>query len=475
MKLSPLKSNRPEINACIIAVVLASLIGLGGPVAKATDSQLFRVCGDSPTVITSVLPNGQITWTSTVPNINYTLMALPAGQASWGAVVSGVQYGSTTQTVTVTNPAGPANVLAVRTYFYTNILPGMTVTLLNGMFQQRAQTVSGADGRCWFYDTPMDSYSLTYPSTMQYSAYYYGCSVTTNVGQSNSVNVYVTKNPSQIQPQYGASIYSAPVFSWTGIPEAVYYSFLLYRAEPSQLVQVDGANGLFQTNFWTTTNFVPNKYYYWYVTGFDIWAQPVLYGEGNVYSFFNGSGGGTNHAGCDQRVFGVLQCGDYPIANATIFMTNSTTHSAYVSATDARGWFDIEGIPAGTYNLIQPDNTYIWQALNTVIMPANAGHQGVYYLIARAGNMQPAAHATVNTHYPVFSWTGTAAAASYLVNVANWNTGQTIFNQNTGTATTLPSPVALANGDYSWSVTGYDVDDNEVLYGWGGKLTVQGP
>ena len=379
------------------------------------------------------------------------------------------------QTVTVTNPAGPANILAVRTYFYTNVLPGMTVTLLNGMFQQRAQVVSDTNGCCWFYDTPADSYFLTYPSTMQYSAYYYNCSVTANVGQSNSVNVYVTKNPSQIQPQYGVSIYSAPTFSWTGIPEAVYYTFQLYRADTSQLVQLDGVSGLFQTNYLTTTNFVSGKYYYWYVTGYDIWAQPVLYGQGNVYSYFNGPGGGTNHVGSDQRVFGVMQCGDYPITNATIFMTNTTTHSAYVTLTDTRGWFDIEGIPVGTYNLIQPDTTYIWQALATVSMPASAGHQGIFYLIARAGNMQPAAHSTVNTHTPVFSWTGTAFVASYTVNVASLSTGQTIINQGNLTSTTLPSPVALANGDYSWSVTGYDVDGNVVLSGNGGKFTVQSP
>ena len=475
MKTQSFKSSARGFVPAIVSTCSVALLGLDSPTADATDSQLFRVRADSATFITSVLPNGQITWTSTVPNINYTLMALPGGQTSWGAVVSGTQYGSTTQSVTVANPAGPANILAVRTYFYTNILPGITVTLLNGMFQQRAQVTSGADGRCWFYDTPADSYSLTYPATLQYSASYSGCYVTASVGQSNSVNVYVTKNPSQLQPQYGATIYSAPLFSWSGIPEAAYYSFLLYRADPSQLVQVDGVNGLFQTNYLTTTNFVAGKYYYWYVWGYDIWAEPVLYGQGNVYTGFSGPGGGTNKAGGDQRVFGVLQCGDYPITNAVIFMTNTTTHVAYGTLTDARGWFDIEAIPAGTYNLTQPDSTYMMQALASVTMPSGAGHQGVYYLIARAGNMQPAAHSTVTTHTPVFSWTGTAASANYVVNVSSWNTGAAIFNQNTGTATTLPSPVALANGDYSWNVTGYDVDSNEVLYGWGGKFTVQGP
>lgn len=355
------------------------------------------------------------------------------------------------------------------------MLPGIPVTLLSGSFQQRAQVTSGADGRCWFYDTPADSYSLTYSSTAQYSAYYYGCYVATNVGQSNYVVVYLTKNPSQIQPQYGASLYSAPLFSRTGIPEAAYYSFLLYRAEPSQFVQVDSVGGLFQTNYLTITNFIAGKSYYWYVWGYDIWAHPVLYGQGNFYAGFSGPGGGTNQAGSDQRVFGVLQCGSCPITNVPVFMTNTTTHLAYSTVTDSRGWYDIEGIPAGTYNLVQADPTYLIQGLGTVTMPANADHRGVYYLIVRAGNLQPPAHSTATTHTPVFSWTGTTASVSYVVNVSSWSTGQTVFDRNTGTATLLTSPVSLANGDYSWSVTGYDLDGNKVLYGWGGKFTVAGP
>ena len=474
MKKSSLNSLSPAIIPSIISAVLATLLGFGSSSAKATDSQLFRVRGDAATIFTSVLPNGQMTWTSAVPNINYTLMALPGGQASWGAVVSGTQSGAS-QTVTVPNPAGPANVIAARTYFYTNVLSGITVNLLNGGFQQQAQAVSGTDGRCWFYDMPADSYSLSYNASAQYAPYYYGTYISANVGQSNSVNVYLAKNPTSVQPQYGTWVYSAPTFTWAGIPEAAYYQFILYRADPSQLTQIDSVVGLLQTNYLTTTNFVSGNHYYWSLIGYDIWAQPVLYSFYNFYAQFSGPGGGTNKAGGDQRVFGVLQCGDYPITNAMIFLTNTTIHVAYGTLTDSRGWFDIEAIPAGTYNLIQPDTTYIWQALGTVSMPANAGHQGVYYLIARAGNMQPAAHGTVNTHTPVFSWTGIAAAASYIVNVANWNTGQTIFNQNTGTATSLSSPVSLANGDYSWNVTGYDVDSNEVLYGWGGKLTVAGP
>ena len=474
MKTSPLESISTAIIPTIASTILAVLCGLASPAAQATDSQLFQVRGDSTTAFTSVLPNGQITWTSAVPNINYTLMALPGGQSSWGAVVSGTQSGLT-QTVTVPNPVGPANMIAVRTYFYTNVVSGITVNLMNGSYQQRAQVVSGADGRCWFYDMPADSYSLSYNASVQYKPYDYGTYVTANVGQSNAVNVYLAKNPTSVQPQPGASVSSAPTFSWAGIPEAAYYQFILYRADASQLTQVDSVPGLLQTYYLTTTNFEAGKSYYWSLVGYDIWAQPVLYSFCNFYAQFSGPGGGTNKAGGDQRVFGVLQCGNSPITNTIVYMTNTTAHVKYATLTDSSGWFDIEGIPAGTYNLIQPDTTYIWQALATVSMPANAGHQGIFYLIARAGNMQPAAHSTVNTHTPVFSWSGNTAVVSYVVLVTGWSTGLTIFSQNTGTATTLPSPVSLANGDYFWSVSGYDADGNQVLSGVGGRFTVAGP
>ena len=89
MKKQSFKSIQSGIFPSIISTCLTALLGLGSPAAKATDSQLFRVSGDAATVFTSVLPDGQITWTSAVPNINYTLMAMPVGQTSWGAVVSG--------------------------------------------------------------------------------------------------------------------------------------------------------------------------------------------------------------------------------------------------------------------------------------------------------------------------------------------------------------------------------------------------
>jgi hypothetical protein len=238
------------------------------------------------------------------------------------------------------------------------------------------------------------------------------------------------------------------------------------------LTQVDSVAGLLQTNYLTTTNFESGKFYYWNLTGYDIWAQPVLYYFGNFYSQFSGPGGGTDKAGSDQRVFGVLQCGNNPITNSIIYMTNTTAHVKYVTLTDSRGWFDIEGIPAGNYTLIQPDTNYMIQAMTFVTMPSGAGHQGVWSLIANLTNLQPARHSTVTTHTPVFSWTGTAASAYYVVSVTS---GPVTFSQNNGTATTLPSPVSLPNGIYFWNVTGYDADGNEVSYAFGGQFTVAGP
>ena len=112
------------------------------------------------------------------------------------------------------------------------------------------------------------------------------------------------------------------------------------------------------------------------------------------------------------------------------------------------------------------------QAMTFVTMPSGAGHQGVWSLIANLTNLQPARHSTVTTHTPVFSWTGTAASAYYVVSVTS---GPVTFSQNNGTATTLPSPVSLPNGIYFWNVTGYDADGNEVSYAFGGQFTVAGP
>lgn len=58
------------------------LLGFTSPAARAAEYQFFRIRADAPTVITGLLPNGQLTWTSSVPDIKFTVEALPGGQSS---------------------------------------------------------------------------------------------------------------------------------------------------------------------------------------------------------------------------------------------------------------------------------------------------------------------------------------------------------------------------------------------------------
>lgn len=463
MKHKPVESDGLRTLSALAISGLAALLGFASPIARAADAQLYRIRADAATTITSVLPNGQITWTSAVPNINYTVEAFPGGQSGWGAVFSGVQSGFS-QTFTLYRPAGPANVIAVRTLFHTNILAGMQVSLVpSSTWQTRAQAVTGLDGRCYFYGMPPDDYYVEYPDSAVYSAGYWDSQIIDGVQQTNRMDVYVTKRPVVMQPT--GTISSAPTFLWNSIPEAAYYSFDLYASGAS--TPLDSVSGLFQTNYQTTANLVANQSYYWFAAGYNIRGEPVLRGQGNFLSGFTGPGGGTNKAGCDQRLFGVIQWGKYPVAGVGIHLSNSTNNTLYYpTTTDSQGWYLFEGVAAGLYSLVLESTNYTGQTLSSyVLMPDYAGHFGVYYLSKPAANMQPAAHTTVHSSTPIFSWSGAPECAIYTVTVRNWNTGVTIFTQPNLTANSLLSPVALANADYFWSVQGFDSDGNMLLTG----------
>jgi hypothetical protein len=388
-------------------------------------------------------------------------------------VVSGVQSGYT-HTVTLYEPAGSGNVISVRTFYSTNIVGGMTVNLYDSTtWQVLAQNFTDVNGQGYFYGMPPGDYLVGNPDLNAYAAGYWSSPIIDGVEQTNRFDIYLCKYPLIMEP--AGTLNTAPQFYWIPVPEAAWFNLELYRNEANgSLTLLDQAIGRFQTNYLTTATFETNASYQWYVHGSDFWGNPVMSGQAPLVSWFTGPGGGTGHAGCDQRLFGMIRYSTFPVAGLGLMLTNYSNSTGYQTATDDQGWYRFEGVAAGNYTPLLESTAFNAQSLAYLTMPTNAGPQGVYYLSKIALNMQPAVHQTVHTAIPTFSWTPNPEAVSYTVGVTTFSTGEQVFSQPGLKAASFASPVALANGDYLWSVQGNDSAGNLVLSGMA-KFTVQVP
>lgn len=137
----------------LLGILPLTLLALtGGTTAVAQDARFFRIAGPVPITITSVSPDGTVTWTNTATNATFTIQtatALPgAGNFDW---VAWVQV-PTSNTVTALrmfdpNPPGDLAFIPAGSYTMGDALDGLVTAL-----PLRTVQISG------FY---MDRYEVT--------------------------------------------------------------------------------------------------------------------------------------------------------------------------------------------------------------------------------------------------------------------------------------------------------------------------
>lgn len=454
---------RMRVCVCLAGAMVAMVSSMRG-----NEARFFRIRADAPITITSVARDGTITWTSPQANVHFTVEATANdGTFQWGAVMSGTQT-APQHSVQVSFQGYGLSDISVRATYSITPLANLEMILLNRTNgQEVAHAITDARGDCYFRDVPFGDYDVCNIETALYEgSFWWGPSP----GNSRHFDVHVARKvPLGMAPE--GTMPAKMAFSWGGLTDCAYYVFDLYSRNTNrtpELMLEDEANDLVDTTYPTPKTLYTGQAYYWYVTGYDVWGYPVMYGSREFTAQYTGDGGGKARG---SRLFGLVKYSTRPIPGLTLQLKDVNYKGIATATTDARGWYSFADLPAGGYYLSNLDPNYSATpvSLYHVQLPESAGR--LHLQLAKRSPVNSPDHQVLTTRTPTFVWQGVPESKAYTFQLVRSSPYAVLEERGGLTATTYTTAVELPDGDsYFWDVTGRDAEGTVVLQAGSGFM-----
>jgi len=379
--------------------------------ASADTVQLIRIRADAPTRITGITPQGGITWTSSVPDLDFTIETAPGDAKKWGAMVSGKQTGFQ-HSMALDLLSHAQNLISVKVFYSILPLPRYEMRLLESdSWTEVARAITDDNGECFFYNMPPANYLVGNYEFPLYAEAWWDSPIILGVKQTNEFTIHMMRKVPALSP--GGDLLAPSPFNWGTITDCVYYDFRLYDYTEvpgggPALGLVDERLDLLETTYSTPHLFVKGHSYRWYVTGFDLWNNPVMRGEETLDAKFDGAGGG---GGNQRAVFGLVRFSTQAMKDFPMTLRDGAFGVVYRAKSDDRGWYTFTSVAPGTYWLNHEHSGYSLDSF-LVTTPDEAGYQATLQLTKWSTSSSPS-HETVKTDRPTFRWTGIPKSSSY--------------------------------------------------------------